>query len=251
MLSRSKVHNRYVPLAWPQERPASSPSSRNPFAFRGGESRFSIETRYHTLNMAFRRSPLGKKSSFMIHSLLAVVIASTGLVGQVSEGSLSERVERSAREYRISIYESYHEQRSEYDSRTAVAQRVLDAWNDAGRPRTYSEELIQWFEAANDSQVVPPLPEHLTNLEQMARERAASRKVLVEATSTEKTKAIGQPVEEPKSKPEIKTKPEVKPPTPPSPLEAAGVDDSFLGGLSRTILRATINATDENGKQFE
>jgi hypothetical protein len=57
-------------------------------------------------------------------------------------------LERVARDYRIQTYETFHNDRAEYDRRSAEGARVEAAWKDAGRNGEEQPLLIHWFNDA-------------------------------------------------------------------------------------------------------
>jgi len=57
-------------------------------------------------------------------------------------------LERAARDYRIQTYETFHNDRAEYDRRSAEGARVEAAWTEAGRNDAEQPMLIRWFDQA-------------------------------------------------------------------------------------------------------
>ncbi len=57
-------------------------------------------------------------------------------------------LERAARDYRIQTYETFHNDRAEYDRRSAEGARVEAAWKDAGQNDAERPMLIHWFDQA-------------------------------------------------------------------------------------------------------
>jgi hypothetical protein len=57
-------------------------------------------------------------------------------------------LERAARDYRIQTYEMFHNDRAEYDRRSAAGARVEAAWKEAGRNDAEQPMLIHWFDQA-------------------------------------------------------------------------------------------------------
>jgi hypothetical protein len=73
-------------------------------------------------------------------------------------------VERAARDFRILVYETYRTDRPEYDARRLSADKLLEAWYDAGHPAAYREDVLQWYReatklAAETAVGVPEMPE--------------------------------------------------------------------------------------------
>ena len=58
------------------------------------------------------------------------------------------RLEKAARDCRIQIYESFHNDRAEYDRRQAEAASIQKAWTDAGASDEEQPKLIDWLESA-------------------------------------------------------------------------------------------------------
>ncbi len=57
-------------------------------------------------------------------------------------------VERTAREYRIQVYETFRANRSEYDRRRAAGDQILYAYREANGRSSHQEDTIRWFVAA-------------------------------------------------------------------------------------------------------
>lgn len=91
--------------------------------------------------------------------LLALVLAAGMAVGdaegKVPTGKLPPpatagnlRLEQAACDCRIQIYQSFHNDRAEYDRRQAEAASVQQAWSDAGASDEEQPKLIDWLTSA-------------------------------------------------------------------------------------------------------
>lgn len=72
-----------------------------------------------------------------------------------------EEIERAARDYRIQVYNAFHRDRSEYNSRSEAGSRVLSGYRQSGRRPEHAEILDSWFAEARDASSlgqIRPLP---------------------------------------------------------------------------------------------
>jgi hypothetical protein len=60
-------------------------------------------------------------------------------------------VDRTARWFRIQVYETYRTERAEYDRRRALGDQLLREWENAGNPEEPAAQMIEWFLAARDA----------------------------------------------------------------------------------------------------
>jgi hypothetical protein len=73
-----------------------------------------------------------------------------------------EAVERAARDYRIQVYDTFHRNRPEYDSRSEAGNRVLSGYRRSGRHPEHGEIVKDWFAEARGASSpgeVRPLPQ--------------------------------------------------------------------------------------------
>ena len=81
------------------------------------------------------------------------------LIGPVTaEDTQIDKVESEARRYRIHLYETYREDREEYDRRIAAGEELLEQWRANQHPADNVEQLQAWFEAARALEVADSLP---------------------------------------------------------------------------------------------
>jgi hypothetical protein len=57
-------------------------------------------------------------------------------------------VEQAARRFRIQVYDTFREERDEFDRRSEQGAELWRKWEAAGRPSALAEELTAWYEAA-------------------------------------------------------------------------------------------------------
>lgn len=180
----------------------------------------------------------------MIYTLLALMLATGGLPAEDPTETMANRIDRAARDYRIAVYDSHHDDRDRYDAHSRIGDRILAAWNGAGQPKEFAERVLNWFSEA-DATSVPVAAEFLAELEAIARERPPvladpAPTVIEESADSEVTAPIvtessGEPIQlnEP-----AKTKPS-------GARQAAEKANGFFGGLGRSLLRATISVSDD------
>ena len=87
----------------------------------------------------------------MIKSLLAsLVLAGVQVPGNVPTQQ-DYAVESAARLYRIQVYNTFRQNRAEYDRRQAAGRRALEEWKELGRNNQQGDELIRWFAEAESA----------------------------------------------------------------------------------------------------
>ncbi len=93
---------------------------------------------------------------------LALTLGFGSMVSAADESPLD--LETLTRRFRIEVYRTYRNDRSEYDRRRARADAILEAWRERGAPDQDLAILTEWFEAATDAsrnsvrQGLPPDP---------------------------------------------------------------------------------------------
>jgi hypothetical protein len=102
--------------------------------------------------------------------MLHLIVCSALLLG-ASDGGVERMgvaqsdVERAARDFRIQVYQSYRLDRPEYDARREAGDRLLERFVDAGNPKAYQEDVLNWFRTSeelsrsDESAELPELPE--------------------------------------------------------------------------------------------
>jgi len=102
----------------------------------------------------------------MFELLLGLLVTAATPFSPVTPASSSdhadEAVERAARDYRIRIYDTFHRDRPEYDSRREAGDRVLSGYRRSGQRPDHGEILESWFaqaRAASSPDQIGPLPE--------------------------------------------------------------------------------------------
>lgn len=90
--------------------------------------------------------------TIMIELLLAPILLSAPLPANAPAFYVATaddmEVERTAREYRIQVYETFRANRSEYDRRRAAGDQILHAYREANGRSSHQEDTIRWFVAA-------------------------------------------------------------------------------------------------------
>jgi hypothetical protein len=102
----------------------------------------------------------------LVGGIAANVADGKAPLGKVPPPATAEdlRLEKAARDCRIQIYESFHNDRAEYDRRQAEAASVEKAWSDAGASDEEQYKLIDWLESATTRSrtdaigELPPMP---------------------------------------------------------------------------------------------
>jgi len=96
---------------------------------------------------------------------LAVSVLSLLGAGQPVSETTELSAEHAARLYRIEVYNTFRNDRNEYDQRRALGDQVWAAFDAAGQPQHHRSTVTQWFIAAREvstpSQVgaLPALPD--------------------------------------------------------------------------------------------
>ena len=109
---------------------------------------------------------------------LAVSVLSLLGAGQPASETTELSAEQAARLYRIEVYNTFRNDRNEYDQRRALGNQVWAAYETAGQPQHHRSTVTQWFIAAREvstpSQigVLPALPD-LTRPDQVTSNFAA------------------------------------------------------------------------------
>ena len=188
----------------------------------------------------------------MTHSLFAILLVTSGFMqapvtdAVTMEVTATQKVEVAARQYRIGMYAMFRGQRSQYNQRMERGEEVLQAWTEAGHPEPFALEVTQWFASASDTKVLPELPSCFTELRRLAQERATSengatavapagkRYQVVHTPSAATPNTVDSETASAETAAPIATKTTV--------TETA----NFLEDLGKSILRATINASDES-----
>ncbi len=102
--------------------------------------------------------------STWVVSLAVSVLSLLGAGQQVSE-TAELSVEQAARLYRIEVYNTFRNDRAEYDHRRAQGEQVWAAFDAAGQPQQHRSTVTQWFVAAREAStpsqvgVLPAMPE--------------------------------------------------------------------------------------------
>ncbi len=82
----------------------------------------------------------------MITYLLAAVLAGGIAAGDSGKPVVTDAaVAAAARDMRIQIYETFREDRPEYDRRQQAWEQVKKAWEVAGSPAADREKLVRWY----------------------------------------------------------------------------------------------------------
>lgn len=91
----------------------------------------------------------------------------------------SRDIERAARDYRILVYQTYRTDREKYDAHRLPADDLLLAWQHAGHPAAYREDILNWYQEAseqiNDAEAsLPEFPELPDRLPEFANDPTAA-----------------------------------------------------------------------------
>jgi hypothetical protein len=109
------------------------------------------------------------------------VVAATAISPATPASSLDEadkEIERAARDYRIQVYDAFHRNRPEYDSRSEAGYRVLSGSRRSGRRPEDGEALTVWCSEARTASI-PGQLRALPDLPDFAAEGAADPNVAV------------------------------------------------------------------------
>lgn len=102
--------------------------------------------------------------STWVVSLAASVLSLSG-AGQPASETADLSAEHAARLYRIEVYNTFRNDRSEYDHRRALGDQVWSAYETAGQPQHHRSTVTQWFIAAREASTpaqigaLPELPD--------------------------------------------------------------------------------------------
>jgi hypothetical protein len=144
------------------------------------------------------------------------------------------QLEKAARDYRIQTYETFRNDRAEYNRRQAEAVRIQAAWADAGSNREEQPKLIAWFEQATARSRtdsignLPEVPKFTAPKIAVVPPENESETETMEAVAAASVREVAAKVDDllhlkPAGSAEAATKPSVNPPAKslPNPTAAA------------------------------
>lgn len=94
--------------------------------------------------------------STWVVSLAAGVLSLLG-TGQPAAETAELSAEHAARLYRIEVYNTFRNDRSEYDHRRALGDQVWAAFDAAGQPQHHRSTVTQWYIAAREASTAPQI----------------------------------------------------------------------------------------------
>lgn len=67
------------------------------------------------------------------------------------------QVETAAIRYRVQVYQTFRQNRAEFDARQAAGRETLRHWSMAGKPTGYANEVAAWFDSARAASSYPQI----------------------------------------------------------------------------------------------
>jgi|GEM_PF-7055431 hypothetical protein len=65
------------------------------------------------------------------------------------------QVELAAVRYRVQVYQTFRQNRPEYEARQAAGREVLMQWSKAGKPAGFVGDVTAWFDSARQASTLP------------------------------------------------------------------------------------------------